>query len=132
MMGKHQAIKNRPQVSQRGGFGGSVVKSCNSVRKVNYGMVIANKPNVSITRGNIMRNVVSGDGVTLGIFNGNTIRDSNGALIYAVIDGDVFAPVRYVDEALQPLSKGLLGLVGTLVENEAMTDSGEIIFELKP
>jgi hypothetical protein len=79
-----------------------------------------------------MRNVVSGDGVTLGIFNGNTIRDSNGALIYAVIDGDVFAPVRYVDEALQPLSKGLLGLVGTLVENEAMTDSGEIIFELKP
>ena len=53
-----------------------------------------------------MQTVVDPQGRKIGYFDGNTVKDSEGKVIYWISDEDVFAPSEYVDKDLQHLNKG--------------------------
>lgn len=77
-----------------------------------------------------MSSVRDPNGLKIGELKGSLVRDINGNIIYAVLDGEVYAPVKWMDEQLQHFSRGMLALVGTMDGNKAMSMNGDDIFEI--
>ncbi len=65
-----------------------------------------------------MKKAIDSKGNLIGSFDGNTINDSNGKVIYRISDGEVFAQLKYCEDHLQAFNKGYLPLlVSTLKVN---------------
>jgi hypothetical protein len=67
---------------------------------------------------------------TIGIFDGNVIKDKDNKIIYQIIDHNVLAKSYYADEALQHFNKGQFEKVGEF-DGQQCTVDNEIIFEIK-
>lgn len=78
-----------------------------------------------------MFRVVGKDGDEIGSFSGVTILDTRGKVLYRVLDGEIYAPVEYVDHNLQRSIGRMLGLVGNLDGDVGLSLYGEIIFRIE-
>jgi len=74
-----------------------------------------------------MVNVTDSNGKFLGFFDGNSIRDKEGVIIYWISDGDVYVPFKYVDENLTNFNKDQFLRIGEYVEGKCI-DNNEVIF----
>ena len=71
-------------------------------------------------------------GKVIGSFDGNTVKDQNGNVIYWLSGKDVFVPTEYENKShLQISNKGLSSKVGYFDSMKCTSDSGQIIFEVK-
>ncbi|MFV7643099.1 hypothetical protein ACOI2Q_09470 [Shewanella algae] len=77
-----------------------------------------------------MQTVVDPQGRKIGYFDGNTVKDSEGKVIYWISDEDVFAPSEFVDKDLQHLNKGQFSKVGEY-DGRQCTSENKVIFEIK-
>jgi hypothetical protein len=66
----------------------------------------------------------------IGTFNGDTVRDENGKIIYWVSDGEVFAPLRYPEGNFQTFNKGQFALIGKF-DGTQCVNGEEILFEIQ-
>lgn len=76
-----------------------------------------------------MKKAINSNGKQIGLFDGNTIKDSNGKVIYWFSDEKVFAPFEYSDEDLQSFNKGQSVIIGKYVGNRCLAGD-EVIFEI--
>ena len=77
-----------------------------------------------------MKTVVDSQGKKIGIFDGNTIKDERGKVIYWISDEDVLAPTEYVDGNLQHFQKGQFSKIGGF-DGRQCTSNNEVVFEIK-
>uniref|UniRef100_UPI0040487DFF hypothetical protein n=1 Tax=Rheinheimera sp. TaxID=1869214 RepID=UPI0040487DFF len=77
-----------------------------------------------------MKTVVDSQGKKIGEFDGNTIKDEGGRVIYWISDEDVFAPAEYVDNDLQNFNKGQFLKIGEY-DGGRCTSNNEVVFEIK-
>lgn len=77
-----------------------------------------------------MKTVVDSRGRKIGEFDGNTIKDERGKVIYWISDEDVFAPTEYVGGNLQPLNRGQFSKIGKF-DGRQCTSKNETVFEIK-
>jgi len=77
-----------------------------------------------------MKKAVDSTGNEIGLFNGNTVKDSSGKVIYWLSDDDVFAPSSYTDENLQSFNKGQSAFIGKYFEGQCLA-GGEVVFKVK-
>lgn len=71
-------------------------------------------------------------GKVIGTFDGNTVKDHKGSVIYWLSGEDVFAPTEYENKSnLQVNNKGLSAKIGEFASMKCTSDSGQIIFEIK-
>jgi len=59
-----------------------------------------------------MKTVVDSQGQKIGDFDGNTIKDERGRVIYWISGEDVLAPTEYADTDLQHFNKGQFSKIG--------------------
>lgn len=76
-----------------------------------------------------MKKTAYSNGNIIGLFDGNTIKDNNGKVIYWLSDDDVFAPTSYIDDNLQSFNKGQSTLIGKYADGQCLA-SGEVIFKI--
>lgn len=77
-----------------------------------------------------MRDVVDDQGVVIGKFDGNVIRNENGEVLYWISGGDVFSPITYMDKDTQYLNKIPSLAIGEF-DGKHGTIHGELIFTVK-
>ena len=86
--------------------------------------VICNQIGVSC-----MRTVVDSQGKKIGEFDGNTVKDKTGNVIYLILDGEVFVPTDY-EEDLKIFNKGQFSAIGEF-DGQYCTSNNEIVLEIK-
>jgi hypothetical protein len=68
----------------------------------------------------------------IGSFDGKTVKDQSGNVIYWLSDEDVFAPTGYENSSsLQVTNRHPSTKVGEFASMKCTSGSGEIIFEVK-
>ncbi len=77
-----------------------------------------------------MKTVVDSQGKKIGKFDGNTIKDEGGRVIYWISDEDVFAPAEYSNKDLQHCNKGQFLKIGEYDGNQC-TFNNEVIFKIR-
>ncbi len=76
-----------------------------------------------------MKKAIDSNGNQIGLFDGNTIKDSNGNVVYWFSDEDVFAPVEYSESHLQAFNKGQSILIGKYIESQCLAGD-DVIFKI--
>lgn len=66
----------------------------------------------------------------IGMFDGKTIRNINGNVIYWISDGEVFAPMSHKDSELSLLNKGQFQEIGKYEDYQCVVD-GELLFRIE-
>jgi hypothetical protein len=66
----------------------------------------------------------------IGLFDGRTVKDIDGNVIYWLSDDEVFGPTTYVDSNLSSCNKGQFSLIGRYVDNQCLID-GEVFFRIE-
>lgn len=74
-----------------------------------------------------MVNVTDQDGNELGFFDGNTIRDGEGKIVYWISGNEVYAPLEYIDHELAHFNKGQFSLMGEYIEGKCIINN-EVVF----
>lgn len=77
-----------------------------------------------------MKNIVDSNGNEIGVFNGISIKDINGNIIYWVCDDEVFAPTSYSESSLSLFNKGQSSLIGSYIDDQCVA-AGEVIFTVR-
>lgn len=77
-----------------------------------------------------MKSVIGPKKNQIGTFNGHTVKDENGIIIYWVSEGEVFAPVRYSEENLQIFNKGQFSLIGKFDGTQCLIGE-EVLFRIQ-
>lgn len=77
-----------------------------------------------------MKIVVDSQGKKIGEFDGNTIKDERGKVIYLISDESVLAPTEYVDGNLQHFNKGQFSKIGEYNGSQC-TSNDEVVFEIR-
>ncbi len=76
-----------------------------------------------------MKKAIDSKGNIIGSFDGNTIKDNNGKVIYWLSDDDVFAQLKYSEDHLQAFNKGQSALIGKYTEGQCLAGD-EVIFKI--
>lgn len=77
-----------------------------------------------------MRKVLDQNENYIGYFNGTTVFDKNEAVLYRVLDIEIYAPVVSVGLNNQESHNAGLGLIGELKGNTGLSMENEVLFIL--
>jgi len=79
-----------------------------------------------------VKSVIGPKGSQIGTFDGDTVKDENGKIIYRVSEGEVFAPLQYSEENFQIFNKGQFTLIGKFDGTQCRCVIGEeVLFEIQ-
>lgn len=76
-----------------------------------------------------MKKVIDSSGAVIGLFDGTTVKDELGKVVYWITDAEAFAPSSYSDINLQSFNKGQFGFIGKISEGQCIYEN-EVIFEI--
>lgn len=66
----------------------------------------------------------------IGHFNGHTIFDCAGDVMYRVLENEIFSPLKHAPSDFQVPYKGLLGLIGRIEGGAGLSADNETLFTL--
>lgn len=76
-----------------------------------------------------MKRALNADGQEIGLFDGNTIKDSYGKVVYWISENDVFAPMTYANVDLITFNKGQYAAIGSYGNYQCVVN-GELLFKI--
>lgn len=76
-----------------------------------------------------MKKVIDSSGAVIGLFDGTTVKDELGKVVYWISGEEAFAPSSYSDANLQSFNKGQWGFIGKVSEGQCVYEN-EVVFEI--
>lgn len=67
---------------------------------------------------------------TIGHFDGISILDNNGMVLYRIIDNEIYAPVSLTDLNNQESNSALLGFIGKIKDSTGLSIENEFLFKI--
>jgi len=77
-----------------------------------------------------MNRIIDPNGVFIGSFDGEVIRDGSGAVLYRIIDNDLFVPCEYESDDLIHMNRGQMIAIGEIVGHRIVSRDDELLFEI--
>jgi hypothetical protein len=66
----------------------------------------------------------------IGHFDGISILDHKGMVLYRIIDNEIYAPVSLTDLNNQESNSALLGFIGKIKDNTGLSIENEFLFKI--
>jgi hypothetical protein len=76
-----------------------------------------------------MKNAFDLTGNRIGLFDGRTIKDVTGNILYWLSEGEVFARMSYAGSNAPFRNRGQFNLIGEFIDCQCLVD-GEVIFRI--